>query len=82
LIGVAPLEVNATLPLLLPAAVLPDSRTYTVVVPMDPEAPTVTEDVKVVLSIETSNPIGAVAVIPAAMFTPEIVKLVELEADG
>jgi hypothetical protein len=47
-----------------------------------PEAPTVTEDVKVVLSVETSNPIGAVAMIPSAMFTPEIVKLVELEADG
>jgi hypothetical protein len=53
-----------------------------VALPIVPEAPTVTEDVKVVLSVETSNSVGAVAVIPAAMFTPDIVKLVELEADG
>jgi hypothetical protein len=46
-----------------------------------PEAPTVTEDAKELSSVETSNPVGAVAMIPATMFTPEIVKLVELEAD-
>jgi len=50
--------------------------------PIVPEAPTVTEDAKELSSVETSNPVGAVAMIPATMFTPEIVKLVELEAEG
>jgi hypothetical protein len=50
------------------------------VLPLEPEEPTVTEEEKVVLSVETSKPVGAVTVIPAFISAPDTVKLVEEEA--
>ena len=51
-----------------------------VVEPIVPEEPTTKEEEKEVLSVETSNPVGAVMVIPASISTPETVKLSEADA--
>ena len=61
------------------------SRTYTVVVAMVPDAPTVMAvplPAKPLVAevCETSNPLGGVTVIPAFMLEPETEKLVALEA--
>ena len=48
-----------------------------VVEPIVPEEPTTKEEENEALSVETSNPVGAVTVMPASMFAPDTVKLSE-----
>jgi hypothetical protein len=45
-----------------------------------PDEPTVTVEEKVVLSVDTSKPLGGVTSTPSAMFVPETEKEVELDA--
>ena len=67
---VAFVDVRVTFPLGLPEAPL-DVRTYTVVEPMDPpDCATVLVLAYVLLSKETSNPVGAVMVALAVRFAP------------
>ena len=47
---------------------------------MVPAAPTVTVDEKVLLFVETSNPLGGVTRMPSAMLVPETEKEVEVDA--
>ena len=47
---------------------------------MVPDEPTVTVLLKVALSVLTSNPVGGVTKIPASIFAPDTLKLVEEDA--
>jgi len=77
---VAPLLLSTMFPLLEPAVAVAATRTWTVVLLMVPEEPTVTVPLNVLLSVDTSKPEGGVTKIPAVMFAPETENEVEAEA--
>ncbi|NCZ96905.1 hypothetical protein EBZ02_07100, partial [bacterium] len=76
----APLLVRLMLPLLLPAEAVAARRTYTVVLLIVPEEPTVTVPLNAELSVDTSKPEGGVTRMPAVMLAPETENCVEEEA--